>query len=41
MLDARDLPVGIGYSVSGGYLIDNLVENLVYIPALISNYISQ
>jgi hypothetical protein len=26
-----------GYSVSRGYLIDSSLENLVYIPALISN----
>lgn len=33
--------MGIGYSVSGGYLIDNPLENLVYIPALTKNSIRQ
>lgn len=33
--------MGIGYSVSCGYLIDNPLENLVYIPSLTRNSIRQ
>jgi hypothetical protein len=41
MLDARDLPLGIGYSVSCGYLIDKPSENLVYMRALTRDSIRQ